>query len=216
MSKRRALLALGGSFALVVALGWFVLHVRGISLVPKAMPDRPLVILGPSVIIGLDEEGRKVVEIHVKGATVSRQGVYTLWGIDPAIWYREEEGVVMASAGRGVYNERTKNAEIAGGLKVSSRDGFALETEMLRWEYRLREIVCPGKLTVHHRNFSGETDFARYLLNEQKLVCPNKVKATIAKHVTLSGERLVIDGRTQELSLQKVAGTIDLAAVERG
>lgn len=146
---------------------------------------------------------------------MSRQGVYTLWGIDPAIWYRGEEGVVMATAGRGIYNERTKNAEISGGLKVSSKDGFFLETEVLRWEYRPREIVCPGKLTVRHQNFAGETDFAKYLVEEQKLICPNKVTGAIAKHVTLSGERLVIDGKTQELALEKVSGTIDVGALEK-
>lgn len=208
-------MALGGSLAVVVGVGWFVLHVRGISIIPRGSSERPLLILGPSQIVGLDEKGKKVVEIYVKGATVTRAGVYNLWGIDPAIWYREDEGVVMASAGRGTYNERTRNAEISGGLKVSSRDGFALEAEELRWEYGPREIICPGRLTIHHRNFSGETDFAKYLIREQKLVCPNTVRAEIAKHITLTGESLVIDGKTQELSLEKVAGTVDFTALQK-
>jgi hypothetical protein len=215
MSKRTALIALAGSIAFIVVIGWYIFRLRGVFPFPKTIPNRPLVILGPSVIFGLDEEGKKVVEIHVKGATVSRQGLYSLWGIDPAIWYRGEEGVVMASAGRGVYNERTKNAEISGGLKVSSKDGFSLETDSLRWEYRPREITCPGKVSVRHQNFSGQTDFAKYLVQEQKLICPNKVTGVISQHVTLSGESLVIDGKTQELTLKKVAGTIDLGSLER-
>jgi hypothetical protein len=215
MSKRRALLALAATFALVVALGWYVLRLTGIRVLPRPGAERPWAIMGPSVIYGMDEEGRKVVEIHVQGASVSQRGVYDLWGIDPAIWYRGEEGVVMASAGRGTYNERTRDAEISGGLKVSSKDGFFLETEELRWEYRPREIICPGALTVRHHGFTGQSDFAKYLVQEQKLICPNKVTGSIAQHVSISGEGLVIDGKTQELTLEKVSGTIELGALEK-
>lgn len=204
-----------GSFALVALLGWALLRAKGISLGGGPGADRPLAILGPSTINGFDENGKKVVEIHVRGGTVSRQGVYTLWGIDPAIWYRGEEGVVMASAGRGTYNERTRNAEISGGLKVSSKDGFSLETDTLRWDFRPREIVCPGELTVRHKNFAGQTEFATYSVNDQRLICPNKVSGKIAEHISLSGERLIIDGKTQELSLDKVAGTVDLDVLEK-
>ena len=215
MSKRTALLTLAGVIALVILLGWFVLRVRGVWPQGKATADRPLAILEEPVISGLDDEGRKVVEIRAQGGIVSRDRVYTLWGIHSVIWYRGEEGVVRASAGRGIYNENTKNAEISGGLRVSSQDGFSLETEELRWEYRPREIICPGELTVRHRDFNGRTDFAKYLVEEQRLICPNKVTGMIAGHITVSGERLVIDGKTREITLDKVAGTIDLSGLEK-
>ncbi|MEN6372654.1 MAG: LPS export ABC transporter periplasmic protein LptC [Armatimonadota bacterium] len=93
--------------------------------------------------------GKKIWSFEAKRANVSRGRFMTeLIGIYDGRLFSDGKQVVSLNAGRAVYDSSTGDVEVTGGVRVVSVQGYTAQTEQARWSNYMKELRCPGKVSL--------------------------------------------------------------------
>ncbi len=177
---RVALVALG--VALIAAVLLTLRRPAAPPTPPPRPPDRPATETRQSgLVYRIFKLGRERVTIEAE-TMVSREGeAMHLKGVNAKSLYiaNGEEGTVTIRSDEGVYNESQERFAFKGHVKITTEDGFDIETDSLnyRGEHGIAKTDAPTR--YKRGNVSGSSKGVEYAAESGRILMPAEVSFRI-------------------------------------
>ncbi len=149
---------------------------------PPRPPNRPATETRQSgLVYRIFKQGRERVTIEAE-AMVGREGeAMHLKGVSAKSLYTAdgEEGTVTIRSDQGVYNEAQEKFSFKGNVKITTEDGFEVETDSLN--YRGDQGVAKSEAATRYKrqDLSGSSKGVEYNAESGRLVMPAEVSFRI-------------------------------------
>ncbi|OFX17569.1 MAG: LPS export ABC transporter periplasmic protein LptC [Armatimonadetes bacterium RBG_16_58_9] len=131
-------------------------------------------------LVGLGETGKRWSLRAGKVEIARNRSVTTLTGISEGSIFDQGKVALTVDAGKAVYDQRSDELALSGGITVEGRKGERVSAEGAKWDGRTSKLVGQGRVEV-----SGKWGSAQ-------------------------GSDLVVDARQKEITMTNVSGSLRL------
>lgn len=101
-----------------------------------------------------EEGGKRQWELNAsKAEVINSKGITLLKDIQMVFFQKNRENLSL-SADTGIIQNDTKNIELSGNIKVSSKQGYRLNTNNLKWTSEHRIIQTDDEIKISGKNLT--------------------------------------------------------------
>lgn len=144
MEKKMKMMLMLAAAAFIGGIAWVVLSVPNEEKVKEAADPGPRLMEYSSNTIREEKDGKVVWEIFAEQSQMNVDTQDTVFQNITGKYYQGDK-MITIKAPHGLYNSKTRNVKLDGGVKAVTSDNETLDSSALEWVADEGKLIAVGK-----------------------------------------------------------------------